>query len=105
VLVVNREMINILKWVSGGIEALLGIPVLGGSIIISMAWTPLFIMLAFHIIIVIFSNKAGVKAYGNVLGIVTNIVGFIPVVGMIMHLLSAVFILVNAAQNQNKITV
>ncbi len=101
----NREMINILKWISGGIEALLGIPVLGGTIIISMAWTPLFIMLAFHIVIVILSYKAGVKAYGNVLGIVTNIVGFIPGVGMIMHLLSAVFILVNAAQNQNKITV
>lgn len=98
-------MINILKWVSGGIEALLGIPILGGSIILSMAWTPLFIMLAFHIVIVIFSSKAGIKSYGNVLGIVTNVVGFIPGVGMIMHLLSAVFILVDAAQNQTKNTV
>ena len=101
----NRQMINILKWVSGGIEAFLGIPILGGTIILSMAWAPLFIMLAFHIVIVIFAYKAGMKAYGNIIGIVTNIVGFIPGVGMIMHLLSAVFILEDAAQNQVKTTV
>ena len=27
----NQETINILKWVSGGIEGLLGIPLLGGN--------------------------------------------------------------------------
>lgn len=101
----SRQMINILKWVSGGIEALLGIPVLGGTIILSMAWVPLFIMLAFHIIIVVFSYKAGIKANGNILGVVTSVVGFIPGIGMIMHLLSAVFILVDAAQNQTKTAV
>ncbi|WP_225983600.1 MULTISPECIES: hypothetical protein [Bacillaceae] len=101
----SRQMINILKWVSGGMEALLGIPVLGGTIILSMAWVPLFIMLAFHIIIVVFSYKAGIKANGNILGIVTSVVGFIPGIGMIMHLLSAVFILVDAAQNQAKTAV
>lgn len=101
----SRQMINILKWVSGGIEALLGIPVLGGTIILSMAWVPLFIMLAFHIIIVVFSYKAGIKANGNILGIVTSVVGFIPGIGMIMHLLSAVLILVDAAQNQTKTAV
>jgi len=102
---VNHEVINILKWVSGGIEGLLGIPVLGGTIILSLSWLPLFIMLAFHIVIVVFSYKAGIKSYGNILGIVTSIVGFIPVVGMIMHLLSAVFILVDAARNQGKTVV
>ncbi len=99
----NHQMINILKWASGGIEALLGIPVLGGVIILSMAWVPLFIMLAFHIIIVVFSYKAGIKSYGNILGIVTSVIGFIPIVGMIMHLATAVLILVDAAQNQAKI--
>jgi hypothetical protein len=87
-----------LKWVSGGIEAILGIPILGGSIVLGLGWTPLWVMLIFHIVVVLLSKKVGVKAHGNILGIVTSAIGWIPIVGMIMHMLSAVFILIDAAR-------
>jgi len=93
----NRQTVKTLKWISGGLEALLGIPIIGGSIVIGFAWTPLLIMLVFHIVVLVFSNKVGVKANGNILGIVTSAIGWIPIVGMIMHILSAIFILVDAA--------
>ncbi|OAS84128.1 MULTISPECIES: hypothetical protein [Metabacillus] len=94
----NKQTVKTLKWISGGIEAILGIPIIGGSIVIGLGWTPLWVMLIFHIAVLVLSKKVGVKAYGNILGIVTSAIGWIPIVGMFMHMLSAVFILIDAAR-------
>ncbi|MBO1512780.1 hypothetical protein [Metabacillus bambusae] len=94
----NKQTVKTLKWVSGGLEAILGIPILGGSIVIGLGWTPLLVMLIFHIVVLVLSKKVGVKAHGNILGIVTSAIGWIPIVGMFMHMLSAVFILIDAAR-------
>lgn len=93
-----RNTIKTLKWISGSLEAVLGIPIVGGTIILSLAWTPLVVMLAFHIVIVVLSKKAGVRAPGNVLGIVASAIGWIPLVGMVMHILSATYTMMDAAQ-------
>lgn len=87
---------TILKWVSGGLEAFLGIPVFGGIVIVSLLWTPLAIMLALHIVTLIFSSKENEKRHGSILGIVTSAIGWIPVVGMIMHIITAVLLMVDA---------
>ncbi len=92
---------RILKWVTGALEALLGIPVLGGMIIVGLLWTPLLIMLILHIITLVLTKKDGGASTGSILGIVTSCIGWIPVVGMIMHILSAVFLMVNAAKEDN----
>ncbi|MCM3444620.1 hypothetical protein [Metabacillus halosaccharovorans] len=93
----NRQTVKTLKWISGGLEALLGIPIIGGSIVLGFAWTPLLIMLVFHIAVLIIAKNVGVKANGNILGIITSAIGWIPILGMIMHILSAIFILLDAA--------
>lgn len=90
---------TILKWVTGGLEALLGIPVLGGLIVISMAYIPLGVMAILHIITLIFSSKENVSKHGSILGIVTSCVAWIPFVGMIMHILSAIFLMIDAAKS------
>jgi hypothetical protein len=94
----NKQTVKTLKWVTGGLEAILGIPILGGSIVIGLGWTPLLVMLIFHILVLVLSKKVGVKAHGNILGIVTSAIGWIPIVGMFMHMLSALFILIDAAR-------
>ncbi|MDF2557547.1 MAG: hypothetical protein K0R71_1375 [Bacillales bacterium] len=91
-----KDTVKILKWVSGGLEALLGFPIIGGTIVLSLLWTPLLIMLALHIVTLVLAKKEGLKATGNILGIVTSCVGWIPVVGMIMHIISAIFIMIDA---------
>ena len=96
----DRDTLRLLKWISAGIEAFLGIPVLGGTIIIATGWAPLGIMFIFHIVLVVFSNKAGEKAAGNIVGIITSVVGFIPVLGMIMHLVTAAIIALEAASQK-----
>lgn len=90
---------KILKWVTGGLEAVLGIPILGGIIILSLSWIPLLIMLALHIITLIITKKeGGGSTTGSIVGIVTSCIGFIPVVGMIMHIITAVILMIDAAK-------
>ena len=40
------------------------------------------------------------SANGNVLGIVTSCLAWIPFVGMILHILSAIFIMMDAARKE-----
>ena len=88
---------RVLKWVTGGLEAMLGIPVLGGTIVISLAWTPLIVMFILHIITLLLTNKERGATTGSILGIVTSCIAWIPFVGMVMHILSAIFLMINAA--------
>ena len=95
-----KSTIKVTKWVAGGIEALLGIPVLGASIILSLAWTPLISILAFHIVNLVLSKKENLPITGSILGIVGNAIGWIPFVGMIMHILTAIFVMIEAAKTE-----
>ena len=91
-----KETVRVTKWVAGGIEALLGIPVIGASIIIGLVWVPLAAMLAFHIVNLVLSKKEDLPITGSILGIVVNALGWIPFLGMIMHILTAVFVMMEA---------
>ncbi|MBD0383483.1 hypothetical protein [Paenibacillus sedimenti] len=92
---------KILKWVTGGLEILLGIPVLGGAIVLGLAWTPLAVMLVLHIITLIFSNKEHTSKTGSIVGIITSCVAWIPFVGMIMHIISGILLLIAAAKKDH----
>ncbi|MDB5055266.1 MAG: hypothetical protein JWM44_3316 [Bacilli bacterium] len=92
---------RVLKWVTGGMEAFLGIPILGGLFVVSMAWTPLFVMLILHIITLIISSNERKDKTGSILGIVTSCVAWIPIVGMIMHIITAIILMISAAKSDN----
>ena len=72
-----KSTVRVTKWVAGGLEALLGIPVLGASIIIGLVWTPLAIMLVFHIVNLVLSKNEDLPVAGSILGIVGNAIGWI----------------------------
>ncbi|PGR78097.1 hypothetical protein COC43_10145 [Bacillus thuringiensis] len=95
-----KDTVKLLKWVTGALEALLGIPVLGGTIVVSLLWLPLLFMLVLHIVTLILAKKVNMSANGNVLGIVTSCLAWIPFVGMILHILSAIFIMMDAARKE-----
>ncbi len=54
-------------------------------------------MLAFHIVVVVLTARAGNVSKGNIVGIVASTVGVIPVVGMFLHMAAAITILLDAA--------
>ncbi|MFX3624081.1 MAG: hypothetical protein ACE3JP_08575 [Ectobacillus sp.] len=93
-----------LKWTTGILEAVLGIPFIGGFIIMSLDWTPLPFMFILHIIAVVLAKRERLPAGGNILGIITSFVAWIPFIGMLLHIVSAIVILNDAYQyeKQNK---
>lgn len=93
---------RILKWITGSLEVLLGIPVLGATIVLGLYWFPLFVMLVLHIATLIVSSKQGTTKYGSILGIVTSLVAWIPFVGMIMHIITGILLMVDASKKEEK---
>lgn len=91
---------RILKWVTGGLEAFLGIPIIGGTFVLSFLWTPLAVMLALHITTLVIAIKEGKSSSGSVLGIVTSCIAWIPIVGMIMHIITAIILMLDASKNE-----
>jgi hypothetical protein len=87
---------TVLKWISGGLEALLGVPILGGTLVIALVWTPLVVMFILHVVTLVFSVREGEKKHGSILGIVTSCVAWIPFVGMIMHIITAIILIIDA---------
>ena len=88
----------ILKWMTGIFEAFLGIPFVGGLFIIGNGWAPLGVMLVLHIVTLVFSVKYMQNRYGSILGIITSLLGWIPFVGMGLHIATAICLIYDAAK-------
>ncbi|MFC4558029.1 hypothetical protein ACFO3D_07385 [Virgibacillus kekensis] len=87
---------RIMKFITGGAEAFLGIPFIGGAYILGTGWTPLLVMFVLHLITVVIAYRDRGSIAGNILGMITSVVGVIPIVGMIMHIITAIVILIDA---------
>ncbi|WP_053373173.1 hypothetical protein [Paenibacillus sp. FJAT-27812] len=89
---------RILKWITGILELILAIPIIGGSIVISSWYSALGVMLILHIVAFVLSSKNNEPKYGSAVGIVTSLLAWIPFLGWVLHLVSAILIMVTAAQ-------
>ncbi|MFF2481760.1 hypothetical protein [Paenibacillus sp. NPDC058071] len=92
-----------LKWVTGALELVLGIPILGGLIVMGFWYIPLGIMFILHIITLVLSSQAGTSKYGSIVGLITSLLAWIPILGMILHLTSAILLMVSAAQTKQQV--
>ncbi|KIL50073.1 hypothetical protein KP77_14480 [Jeotgalibacillus alimentarius] len=93
---------TIMKWVTGSLEAVLAIPILGGTLIISTGWSILWIMLALHIVALIFAAREFTSKTGSIFGIFTSVFGFVPLLGFIMHVITAIILLLDASRSTAK---
>ena len=84
-----------LRLVSGILEAILAIPILGGTIVVGFLYLPLTVMFVLHIVTLVLSKRDREPIAGSIVGIVTSVVGWIPVLGWAMHLISAIILLVS----------
>lgn len=89
---------RIMKWITGALEIFLGIPLIGAAVIVGLVWTPLAVMLVLHIVTLVLSVQNNETKYGSIMGIVTSCIAWIPFVGMIMHILTGIFLMVSAAK-------
>ncbi|WP_410513158.1 hypothetical protein PaeBR_01390 [Paenibacillus sp. BR2-3] len=89
---------RILKWLTGSFELILAIPLLGAAIVIGSWYSVLGLMFVLHLVTLILSSKNREPIYGSVLGIVTSLLAWIPIVGWVLHLITAILLMVSASQ-------
>lgn len=81
-------------------ELILGIPLIGGTIILANRWTPLMILLGVHILGLVISLKTNKSINGHIVGILGNMIGVIPFVGMFMHLCTGILLLLEGIRDK-----
>ncbi|GER67139.1 hypothetical protein BpJC7_09520 [Weizmannia acidilactici] len=77
---------QVYKLLLGLTELFFGIPFLGGAIILAHLWAPLGGLILLHIVGAVFAYAGGKAVWGHVFGIIGNVLAFIPVLGMILHI-------------------
>lgn len=87
-----------MRWVTGGCELILAIPILGGLIVIGTGYVALGVMLLLHIIALVLSTNQKEPGYGSIMGILTSVLAWIPFVGWFLHGLTAILLIVSAVQ-------
>lgn len=87
---------RIMKWITGIFEACLAIPVIGGLFVISNGYSPLMVMLILHIITLVLSKRDQGPMIGSIIGIVTSCLAWIPILGFILHIITALALIITA---------
>ncbi len=86
----DYEFLKNLKLIGAIGETVLAIPLLGAIVVLATVWTILPIYLAFHIAVLLFGNKQDAKKTAPVMGIVAAALGWVPLVAMILHIITAI---------------
>ncbi|PJK17124.1 hypothetical protein CQS04_08220 [Chryseomicrobium excrementi] len=71
-------------------QAVLAIPFVGGSIVLSTGWGALGLGFVIHAIVFILALKSNGAKVASIIGMVTNALAWIPLFGWFMHLVTAV---------------
>lgn len=89
---------KVMKWITGGFELLLAIPLLGGIIVMGSGYTVLGLAFILHAVTLVLSARDKEPVYGSVLGIITSALAWIPILGWLLHLITAILLMISAAR-------
>jgi hypothetical protein len=92
----NDHTLPVLKWLTFALEALMAIPLIGGTFVISYGYAPLFVAFVLHLVALVLAVRARRSPFGNAIGIVTSAIAWIPLIGWIMHTITALILLIEA---------
>lgn len=84
---------KVIRWSLGLLEVFLAIPFMGDGVIHSLI-LGFPILITCHIVIAVLNKKSGRKATGNILGAIANGLSWVPVVGVLLHMLAGIFIII-----------
>lgn len=89
-----------LKWITGTLEVILALPVVGVSIVLGSHYIVLPIMFVLHLFTFMMTKKDRGAKSGSVIGMVASCIGWLPLLTIAPHLLAAFFLFVNAAMTE-----
>lgn len=71
-------------------EAALAVPLIGGTIVIGTGYAVLGVAFFIHLVVFILSLKLYGAKLGSILGMVTSVIAWIPVIGWLFHAITAI---------------
>jgi len=92
----NDYSLPVLKWLTFALEALMAIPLIGGTFVLSYGYAPLFVAFVLHLIALVLAVRARRSPFGNALGIITSAIAWIPLIGWLMHTVTALLLLIES---------
>lgn len=93
---------KIMKIITGSLEAFLAIPIIGGVLVFSTFYIPLVVLLILHIVTFIISSKERTSKIGSTFGIVTSLLAWIPLLGWMLHLITALILIVDSIRKEKR---
>jgi hypothetical protein len=76
------------------IELFFGIPFIGWLTALAHGMHPLILLILLHIIGIIFATKNHKSKVGHAIGVIADIIGFIPIISWIPHLIAGILLLI-----------
>ncbi|PEM34279.1 hypothetical protein CN558_20860 [Bacillus wiedmannii] len=97
-----KTYIQALKWTTG-ISHLILLPCYYiFPSLVNLDGIPLLLLIALHITTILLANKAGMNTYAHYIGIIVTLVAFFPYIVIVLHIIAAVFLLLDAASTTKK---
>ncbi|HDR7530819.1 hypothetical protein DN397_20130 [Bacillus sp. AY1-10] len=97
-----KTYIQALKWTTG-IYHLLLLPCYYLFLShVNLYGIPLLLLIVLHITTILLSKKEGLNTYSNYIGIIITLLAFFPYIVIVLHIIAAVFLLLDAASTNTK---
>ncbi|MGG1606444.1 hypothetical protein [Bacillus wiedmannii] len=97
-----KTYIQALKWTTGIYHLLLLPCYYLFPSFVNLDGIPLLLLIALHITTISLASKAGMNTYAHYIGIIVTLVAFFPYIDVFLHIIAAVFLLLDAASMNAK---
>ncbi|MEF7656592.1 hypothetical protein [Bacillus thuringiensis] len=92
-----KTYIQALKWTTGIYHLLLLPCYYVFPSLVNLHGIPLLLLIALHITTILLSKKASMNTYAHYIGIIVTLVAFFPYIDVVLHMIAAIFLLLDAA--------
>ncbi|HFK1401633.1 MULTISPECIES: hypothetical protein [Bacillus] len=97
-----KTYIQALKWTTGIYHLLLLPCYYVFPSLVNLYGIPLLLLIVLHITTILLSKKEGLNTYSNYIGIIITLVAFFPYIVIVLHMIAAIFLLLDAASTNTK---
>ncbi|MFB6729447.1 hypothetical protein ACIG6B_02940 [Bacillus mobilis] len=97
-----KTYIQALKWTTGIYHLLLLPCYYLFPSLVNLYGMPLLLLIALHITTILLAKKGGINTYPHYIGIIVTLVAFFPYIDIVLHIIAAFFLLLDAVSTNAK---
>ncbi|HDX9627224.1 TPA: hypothetical protein ROY30_000855 [Bacillus cereus] len=97
-----KTYIQALKWTTGIYHLFLLPCYYLFPSLVNLNGIPLLLLVVLHITTILLAKKAGMNTYAHYIGIIVTLFAFFPYIEIVLHMIAAVFLLLDAISTTKK---